>query len=146
MKKRIILITVMLMLIFTIINTGQNVYAANKKVYSFAETDCIKFIKLNGRLKIKTGKEWGCGMYLNDANGYRTIDKQKLVFTLAINCKWSWSDVGGRKYFKSSYKKIKSGIKNARAEFLKYGSYSSPGNVQIIVKNGKVARVNVCYS
>ncbi len=146
MKTRIISITIILTLIFTIINTGQDIYAANKKVYEFAETDCIKFVKLNGELKIKVVKEWGNGMHLNDADGYRTIDKQKLELTLAKNCKWSWSNAGKRKYFKSSYKKIKSDMENARTEFLKDGSYSSPGNVQIIVRNGKVARVNVCYS
>lgn len=146
MRKKFFSITVIIALIFAMVNIREDVQAASKKVYEFYETDCAKFVKSKGRLKVKVVKEWGHGLYLNDADGYRTIDKQKLDIPLSKNCKWSMDYVGDTGYLKHSYKKIRANIEKARVEFLEEGSYSSPGNVQIIVKNGKVIRVNVRYS
>ena len=119
--------------------------ASGKKVYSFVSADCTKFTKSGNILKIKivNDRPYSGGLLLNSVEIY----KQKLSLKLASDCKWSKSFVDDETAYQSwNYKEIKKEIKSSRSYYEENGDVDSPGKIQIIVKNGKVKRVNVVFS
>ena len=157
MRKRILSITLAILLMLTAANAGSITAEAAGKTTVY-ETNAIyitKFLESKGKLTVKA-KHWGSIAVTEKKRNkgwVRTAERaltgkskelgeKKLTYKIAKNCKWSWCDTG-RNSGKSSYSRIRKNAKQAREAFCKYGVDASYGVVQIFVKNKKVVRVNI---
>ncbi len=146
--KRIITVVMAIIILVTSVGSYKFDSEAASKLkngtYTFAPGNCTKFVVKNKRITIKL--KGSSFLINNDAS----TGKKAISMPVSKKCKYIAQEFdrtnGQQSKHKASYKKVKGWIKDCRAAKVRTGYPNTMGMVTIVVKNGKIVKVQYLFT